>query len=91
MDTNTLDILPTDEKREILGLIEELNAARKREGAQEDFLEFVKEVWPAFIEGDHHRVMADAFNRIAPSSEVGSCWYWALHLPTGSSAFRASS
>ena len=65
MDTNTLDILPTDEKREILGLIEELNAARKREGAQEDFLEFVKEVWPAFIEGDHHRVMADAFNRIA--------------------------
>ena len=65
MDTNTLDILPTDEKREILGLIEELNAARKRENAQKDFLEFVKEVWPAFIEGDHHRVMADAFNRIA--------------------------
>ena len=60
-----LDTLPADEKREILGLIEELNAARMREGAQGDFLEFVKEVWPAFIEGDHHRVMADAFNRIA--------------------------
>ena len=60
-----LDTLPADEKREILGLIEELNAARMREGAQKDFLEFVKEVWPAFIEGDHHRVMADAFNRIA--------------------------
>ena len=60
-----IDTLPTDEKREILSLIEELNLARMREGAQEDFLEFVKEVWPAFIEGDHHRVMADAFNRIA--------------------------
>ena len=60
-----LDTLPTDEKREILKLIEELNIARMRENAQGDFLEFVKEVWPAFIEGDHHRVMADAFNRIA--------------------------
>ena len=28
-------------------------------------LEFVKMVWPAFIEGGHHRIMADAFNRIA--------------------------
>ena len=65
MNPKTLDTLPTDEKREILSLIEELNLARMREGAQEDFLEFVKEVWPAFIEGDHHRVMADAFNRIA--------------------------
>ena len=65
MNPKTLDTLAVDEKREILGLIEELNLARMREGAQGDFLGFVKEVWPAFIEGDHHRVMADAFNRIA--------------------------
>ena len=65
MNPKILDTLPVDEKREILGLIEELNAARMREGSQGDFLEFVKEVWPAFIEGNHHRVMADAFNRIA--------------------------
>ena len=65
MNPKTLDTLPVDEKREILNLIEELNLARMREGAQGDFLEFVKEVWPAFIEGKHHRVMADAFNRIA--------------------------
>ena len=65
MNLKSLDTLPVNEKREILGLIEELNAARMREGSQGDFLEFVKEVWPAFIEGNHHRVMADAFNRIA--------------------------
>ena len=65
MNPKILDTLPVDEKREILGLIEELNDARMREGSQGDFLEFVKEVWPAFIEGNHHRVMADAFNRIA--------------------------
>ena len=65
MNLAAIDALPVDEKREILGLIEELNEARAREGAQSDFLEFVKQVWPAFIEGKHHRVMADAFNRIA--------------------------
>jgi len=27
---------------------------------------------------------------IAPSSDVGFCWYWASHLETGSSDFRAS-
>ena len=26
---------------------------------------FVKHVWPAFIEGRHHKIMAEAFERIA--------------------------
>ena len=45
--------------------LDELADARVRDEANGDFLAFVKEVWPAFIEGNHHRVMADAFNRIA--------------------------
>jgi len=60
-----LDTLPPGEKREILILLDELADARVRDEANSDFLAFVKEVWPAFIEGNHHRVMADAFNRIA--------------------------
>ena len=57
--------LPADRQREILGLLDELSDARTRQDANDDFLEFVRVVWPAFIEGNHHRVMADAFNRIA--------------------------
>jgi|TARA_R110000823_G_scaffold14492_4_gene47717 predicted phage terminase large subunit-like protein len=60
-----LDQLPDVEKMEILRLLDELESAKTKETAHEDFLGFVKHVWPAFIEGDHHRVMADAFNRIA--------------------------
>ena len=60
-----LDTLPPSEKREVLVLLDELADARVRDEANGDFLAFVKEVWPAFIEGNHHRVMADAFNRIA--------------------------
>jgi len=57
--------LPAERQREILDLLDELSNARIREKASGDFLAFVREAWPAFIEGNHHRVMADAFNRIA--------------------------
>ena len=60
--------LPDDEKAELLSLVEELNQAKDRVSAQTDFLSFVKIVWPAFIEGNHHKVMSDAFNRIADGS-----------------------
>ena len=60
-----LDQLPDSEKMEILGLLDELEPAKTKELSHDDFLGFVKHVWPAFIEGDHHRVMADAFNKIA--------------------------
>ena len=65
MNIDGLGTLPMEQQRQILELIEELNEAKARESSHEDFLAFVKQVWPAFIEGDHHRVMADAFNRIA--------------------------
>ena len=69
MDITTIQAqigsLPDERQREILALLDELSGARVREEANGDFLSFVKEVWPAFIEGNHHRVMADAFNRIA--------------------------
>ena len=63
--TERLDTLPPEEQVEILALLDELASARGRVAAHEDFLDFVKQVWPAFIEGTHHRIMADAFNRIA--------------------------
>lgn len=66
--TKRLDTLAPDTRKEVLILLDELSDARTRTIAHTDFLAFVKEVWPAFIEGDHHRVMADAFNRIADGS-----------------------
>ena len=62
---NQIGSLPAERQHEILSLLDELSSARIREESNEDFLAFVREVWPAFIEGNHHRVMADAFNRIA--------------------------
>ena len=60
-----IDKLPLNEQRELLRLLEELNTAEKTELAREDFIGFVKEMWPGFIEGRHHKIMADAFERVA--------------------------
>ena len=57
--------LPPDEKVVILGLLEELEVRKKRQLAQDNFMEFVHEVWPAFIEGNHHIRIARLFERIA--------------------------
>ena len=57
--------LPPQKKNEILELLSELEEAKSREGARSDFLQFVNRVWPAFINGRHHQIMADAFERVA--------------------------
>jgi predicted phage terminase large subunit-like protein len=43
-----------------------LKSARKKKESKirTDFMTFVKHMWPEFIEGSHHKDMADAFNRI---------------------------
>jgi hypothetical protein len=35
------------------------------ERCQNDFLYFVTQMWPGFISGRHHKIMADAFERVA--------------------------
>ena len=53
-----------EDKREVLELLEDLHEAKKKESARESFLGFVNYVWPAFIEGRHHKVVAEAFERV---------------------------
>ncbi len=60
-----IDQLTVKDQEEIRGLLEELEAAEKKERARETFIGFVNSVWPAFIEGRHHKIMANAFERVA--------------------------
>ena len=62
---NKLQKLPPDQKQEILALLSELEEVRGKEESRTDFLTFVYGMWPAFISGRHHKVMADAFERVA--------------------------
>ena len=38
---------------------------KQEETIRKDFLSFVKCVWPQFIEGAHHRHVAEKFNKLA--------------------------
>jgi hypothetical protein len=37
----------------------------KNEACQEDFLVFVKNMWPEFIAGRHHKIIAEKLERVA--------------------------
>ena len=43
-----------------------LNEKKKKESKmRDDFLSFVKHVWPDFVEGYHHKIIAQKFNDLA--------------------------
>lgn len=54
-----------DEKAEIQALLDELTRRETQARCQQDFLAFVKHIWPSFIEGEHHKRIASLFNEIA--------------------------
>ena len=60
-----INSLPLQDQKEMLDLIMELEEAKEKEASRSDFLTFVKKMWPAFIGGRHHKIMADAFERVA--------------------------
>ena len=71
MDLNQADIekLPAD-VRKTFKQLQVLHAEKKIQNkAKNDFLSFVKCVWPEFVEGSHHRHIADKFNKLA-SGEI---------------------
>jgi|TARA_Y100000034_G_scaffold35245_1_gene43229 predicted phage terminase large subunit-like protein len=67
MNLNNIDIskLPPDIRRQFKRL-RVMHAEKKIQNlAKNDFLSFVKCVWPEFIEGSHHRHVAKKFNKLA--------------------------
>ena len=67
MDVNKIDIskLPADVRKQY-NTLQVMHAEKKIQNkAKNDFMSFVKCVWPEFIEGSHHRHIAKKFNDLA--------------------------
>ena len=60
-----IELLPEEERKPLLPLAESFTGAEERESGQDDFLSFVQSVWPGFIYGRHHALMAQKFEDIA--------------------------
>ena len=65
MKQDFIEKLPPDAQKEFLKLAMKLNEKTKQSKVHDSFLDFVKHVWPEFIEGKHHKKIADKFNQIA--------------------------
>ena len=60
-----LSLLPLEQQRDVLKLLEQYETAKNKEEAKKQFLPFVKMMWSAFVGGPHHDIMADSFERVA--------------------------
>ena len=69
--------LPLVEQESFMEAAQEYMSSLKREAAQEDFMKFVGEMWPGFINGAHHKVMAQKFQDIAE----GKCKRLIINMP----------
>jgi len=63
--SKAIALLPANEQEAFFEELDEYRASLLREEAQEDFLKFVHTMWPGFIDGRHHKVMAKKFQDIA--------------------------
>lgn len=72
-----LPLLSESEQRQILLELETLAELRRKENAQNHFMDFVHAVWPTFIGGRHHKRMAEAFERVAR----GECKRLIINMP----------
>jgi len=57
--------LPVAEQEALLAQVSEYKDALERERCQKSFMAYVKRMWPGFIHGRHHALMAKKFEEIA--------------------------
>lgn len=60
-----LDKLSETDLRVLEAQLIRLEKLKQKELCQDKFIKFVEKVWPTFISGRHHKIMASAFERVA--------------------------
>jgi predicted phage terminase large subunit-like protein len=60
-----MQLATPDEKRRLTAMIEELRRRELREKAQNDFMSFVRFIWGDFVDGAHHKRIANIFESVA--------------------------
>jgi predicted phage terminase large subunit-like protein len=72
-----LPLLSQPEREKLLAELAHLEKLKKQKQAQTKFIDFVKQMWPTFISGKHHGIMAEAFERVAR----GDCKRLIINMP----------
>ena len=54
-----------EQQKEVLALLEQYEQVKSKEESQKEFIPFVRAMWSEFIGGEHHEIMAEAFEKVA--------------------------
>ena len=65
IDLEKIKKLPADVRKDFMRMYLQLEEKKKENKIRSDFLSFVKHIWPDFIEGYHHKIIAQKFNDMA--------------------------
>jgi predicted phage terminase large subunit-like protein len=65
IDLEKIKKLPSDVQKEFMTTFLKYTEKKKESKIHSDFMSFVKHMWPDFIEGNHHKIVAEKFNQIA--------------------------
>ena len=65
IDLEKIKKLPADVRKDFMKMYLQLQEKKKEDRVKSDFLSFVKHIWPDFIEGYHHKIIAKKFNEMA--------------------------
>ena len=57
--------MPPDVKKDFFKMYLKYSEKKQEETVRKDFLSFVKYIWPDFIQGHHHKIIAEKFNAMA--------------------------
>ena len=60
-----IGMLPLEQQKEVLALLEQYEQVKSKEESQKEFIPFVRAMWSEFIGGEHHEIMAEAFEKVA--------------------------
>jgi predicted phage terminase large subunit-like protein len=74
---SVLPLLSQPEQEKLLAELAHLEKLQGRKKSQTRFIDFVGAVWPTFISGRHHAIMASAFERVAN----GECKRLIINMP----------
>ena len=65
VDLEKIKKLPPDVKKDFYKMYLKYTEKKHEAKVRGDFLSFVKHMWPDFIQGSHHKIVASKFNDMA--------------------------
>ena len=59
IDLEKIKKLPADVRKDFMKTYLQFQEKKKESKIQNDFMAFVKHCWPDFVEGSHHKIVAE--------------------------------